>query len=62
MFFEKYNDNLRVTEELVKRIDALEEKLDRCIQYHVIIRVCKYRFQFPFQAIQTLRHWYESLW
>ena len=43
VFFEKYNENLQVTEDLVKRIDALEEKLDRCLQYNVIIRVCKYR-------------------
>ena len=53
VFFEKYNENLRVTEDLVKRIDVLEEKLDRCLQYNVIIRVSKYRSRFPFHTIQT---------
>ena len=60
VFFEKYNENLRVTEDLVKRIDVLEEKLDRCLQYNVIIRVSKYRSRFPFQAIQTFSSAYPT--
>ena len=36
---QKYNENARLTEELLRRIAALEEKMDSCITCRIITKV-----------------------
>ena len=39
---QKCNENLRLTENLLRRIDILEQKVERSVTYRIITKVNKY--------------------